>query len=855
MEDSRLRDVLENREENYVFPFYWQHGDHYERIPSQVDQIFRSGCRALCVEARPHPDFCKDGWWRDMDLILSECEKRGMKVWILDDKHFPTGFANGLVDEKYPHLKQWLLHERHVDVAGPMKDAALLLDASSEEKPLLGVFAQKRVVNYGQELEGEPIDITDHVKGSILYWDIPEGFWRVFFVYQSTEGRGWMGNYIDFLNPESAALQIEGVYEPHYEKYAKYFGNVIAGFFSDEPQFGNILTEPHLTYRGGYQHRIGQEGLALPFGKRVLELMDKELGCSALPYFGELWYESPHSPLTRLAYMNAITNLYRENFAKPVGEWCRARNVEYIGHIIEDMDCHARMGMGPGHYFRAIDSQDMGGVDIVLHQVMPGFTDLMHTSTTAGGAASPEFFHYVLGKLAASISHQVPRMKGRAMCEVFGAYGWGEGTVHMKWLIDFMLVRGVNHFVPHAFPGGKFPDPDCPPHFGLEGINPEFDGFAALMTYTSKMAHLLSGGVHQAQVALLYHAEQEWMSPWDGAMLMDKPAKRLYDAHLDYDIVSIDTLENAKVENGKLAIGEERFNVLVIAKSTHIPERLKTIVKTMRQDGLRVVFAGGLPDGFECETVPLDGLAELVREMSPEAVAIEGDYPQLRVYHVKRAENDIFMFFNESFAKRAKTVASLGAKGKYARYNWLDGKAFGSECVDGRVEIDLMPGQSEVIVFGGDMGLPEMPSLSHRRELKPIYRIETSRSGDLENYSFYQNTEELFDIVGRDRLEDFDGKAKYSFGFEIDDVAQCGKTHLDLGRVGEVAKVWINGSYAGMRIAPPYVFDVSEFVKDGMNDAVVEVANTMVRKLRDPLSYFLQLPPTGLLGPVSIVRG
>ena len=29
--------------------------------------------------------------WEDMDLILRECERRQMKVWLLDDKHFPTG--------------------------------------------------------------------------------------------------------------------------------------------------------------------------------------------------------------------------------------------------------------------------------------------------------------------------------------------------------------------------------------------------------------------------------------------------------------------------------------------------------------------------------------------------------------------------------------------------------------------------------------------------------------------------------------------------------------------------------------------------------------------------------------------
>ena len=63
----------------------------------------------------------------------------------------------------------------------------------------------------------------------------------------------------------------------------------------------------------------------------------------------------------------------------------------------------------------------------------------------------------------------------------------------MKWLADFLLVRGINYFVPHAF-SPTYPDPDSPPHFGAEGHDPQFDGFSFLMRYIDKTAHLLSGG-------------------------------------------------------------------------------------------------------------------------------------------------------------------------------------------------------------------------------------------------------------------------------------------------------------------------------------------------------------------------
>ena len=87
--DKRLRDVLEGREGNHLLPFLWMHDGHHDELPELVGQIYDSGARAFCVESRPHEGFCTQSWWDDMDVVLSEAEKRGMKVWILDDKHFP----------------------------------------------------------------------------------------------------------------------------------------------------------------------------------------------------------------------------------------------------------------------------------------------------------------------------------------------------------------------------------------------------------------------------------------------------------------------------------------------------------------------------------------------------------------------------------------------------------------------------------------------------------------------------------------------------------------------------------------------------------------------------------------------
>mgnify|MGYP000396982990 FL=1 len=116
----------------------------------------------------------------------------------------------------------------------------------------------------------------------------------------------------------------------------------------------------------------------------------------------------------------------------------------------------------------------MAGIDVVLQQIRPGLDDCKFHSVGGNLGYHGELYHYALAKLAASLAHMDSKKKGRALCEVFGAYGWAEGLKLMKWLLDHMLVNGINYFVPHAFSMKDFPDPDCPPHFYARGMNPQF---------------------------------------------------------------------------------------------------------------------------------------------------------------------------------------------------------------------------------------------------------------------------------------------------------------------------------------------------------------------------------------------
>ena len=865
--DQKLKEVLEGREGNHLLPFLWMHDGHHDELAGLVGQVYDSGARAFCVESRPHEHFCEQEWWDDMDVVLSEASRRGMKVWILDDKHFPTGYANGLVARKYPQRRKWQLVEEHVDVVGPAPQSAVLLsigadfedecskgcsavkEASDAEDVLVGVYAYRR----GEEeeiLDAQPVDLTDHVRGRYVYWDIPEGVWRVFALYKSRRGTS-QKDYIHLIDADSVHVLIEAVYEPHYEHYARYFGNTIAGFFSDEPSLGNART----TFGGDtpsmYDQRLGQPGLALPWSDELLERMNRELGRDARDSLAGLWYrQGDGMPEVRLAYMNAVTSLWREHFSLQLGEWCRAHGVEYIGHIIEDMNAHARLSCSGGHYFRSLDGQDMSGIDVVLHQIIPGMAHHVNASSAAGGRMDVEFFHYVLARLGASLSHIQPRMKNRAMCEVFGAYGWAEGVPMMKHLMDHMLVRGINYFVPHAF-SPKYPDPDCPPHFNGGGCNPQFSAFAKLMQYTNRVAHLLEDGVEKVSAAILYHAEAEWSGR--DYMLMQKPAKRLYDAQLNYDFLPVDALmDGAQVQDGQLCVGAMRYPMLIVPYASWLPAAFVERLDALERQGLRLVFIDGRPEGCACgEVVALGEIVEYVRDHGGADVQLKHPFPLLRFSHVTRDGCDVFMVVNESMTEAFAGELLLPVEGRGVQLKLIEGACFAVDAPDGRLPLSLDRGESTLLVFGGDAGerFSQEVHGSRAEPLQAEWTLSLKAAHGVACDAEPRKLTALYNVTGPEGDQGFSGWMRYEADFD----AEPGAVGLDLGVVGECVHAWLNGVDLGERIAAPYRYDVSGAIREGDNHILLEVTNSLVHQQPDPFSHFLQIPPSGLLGPVNLL--
>jgi hypothetical protein len=75
---------------------------------------------------------------------------------------------------------------------------------------------------------------------------------------------------------------------------------------------------------------------------------------------------------------------------------------------------------------------------------------------------------------------------------------------------------------------------------------------------------------------------------------------------------------------------------------------------------------------------------------------------------------------------------------------------------------------------------------------------------------------------------------------------------LDLGGVTASAEVRVNGRPAGIRLAPPWKFDLSTLAKPGDNRIEVLVYNTLANHYSTIPTRYVRPTPSGVLGPVHI---
>lgn len=191
------------------------------------------------------------------------------------------------------------------------------------------------------------------------------------------------------------------------------------------------------------------------------------------------------------------------------------------------------------------------------------------------------------------------------------------------------------------------------------------------------------------------------------------------------------------------------------------------------------------------------------------------------------------------------------------------------------VSMKLEPYESVFVVFREQAGKvsangPDVnyPPLTQLHDLKGpwVVNFDSSQGGPLQPVVF--QTLQDWSKSEDEKIKYFSGTAVYSCKFNLDKLPGEEKVIIDLGQVIAMAKVTINGKYAGGLWTSPYRLDLSRLVKKGVNELKIEVVNTWVNRLIGdskiheeqrttwcPVNHYKPdspLQPSGLFGPVTI---
>lgn len=882
---STISNLLKGNAQNHILPFFWQHGEEENVLREYMKVIHESNIGAVCVESRPHPDFCGEKWWKDMDVILDEAQKRDMKIWILDDSHFPTGYANGALEHAPEEVcRQGICYEGRT-IKGKGNSISLDITKFLKKKNtkhsfldiVTGIGKKTRVfsgdillsaVAVCMEHPGKEVDLLPHITNGKLHWNVPKGTWRI-GLCKLSRNCGTHRNYINMMNPDSCRILIDAVYEPHWEHYKEYFGNTIAGFFSDEPELGNGIM---------YSNEPLGADQDLPWSHTLEPALAERLGAewkNCMPYLWDSMLDPKKTAQVRFIYMDVVTQAVKSAFSEQIGDWCRLHGVEYIGHMVEDNNNHARTGGSLGHYFRGLAGQDMAGIDDIGGQVIPQGEDkpntFMHFTKRDG-----EFYHYILGKLGPSLAAIDSKKRGRTMCEIFGNYGWSEGLRLERFLADHFMVNGINYFVPHAFSPKKFPDPDCPPHFYAHGHNPQYKHFKSLMGYINRVCSLINGGSHVSPVAMLYHGEAEWTGE---AMLMQKPARKLLDAQINFDIIPTDVFRDKEYYHTDLSqefrVNTQIYRAFVIPYAQFVSATLVDAIQTLNSLNVPVIFLERFPDGCyddevnlapmlkRCKVISLDNFIDYLQEKGLTEILLKPEDNRIRYLHYEK-EIDLYYFINEGTKKYRGTIILPQTGPLYAYHAWdnileeVDHEEINESC---HVQLELEPYQSCILVFDdADKNLLRKPLqdiVKGGQEIafcnKWLRKICDSIS--YPHFSFQK------EIVLPDNLEkefpQFSGWVRYENQFELSSQKH---TVLMITDAYEGVEVFINGISAGIQVTPTYRFDITHLIQPGLNDVAIEVSTTLERErasaknksIQERLMMKKELAPIGITGQIRV---
>ena len=589
----------------------------------------------------------------------------------------------------------------------------------------------------------------------------------------------------DLLRPEAADAFIRHTHDVYGRALAEFIPGTVLGIFTDEPMItGRNGLPGGIAWTDGFLEELEEAG----FDTADLPALFMDGG--------------QRNAAVRRLYRRCVNARLNRVYYARLRAFCDKKGIALTGHPALSWD------MALEKHFT------WPGQDVVWRQIAPG---------DGSSLRSPDS---VLAQCAADAA--LSAGKRRVLCESFGCCSpretpWYFTFDDMKWYTDFLLVRGVNTLVPHAFFYSLREDrgSERPPDVGPN--SPWWPYYRLYADYVKRLCALNGACRRIADIAVLCAGDE----------MSAEAAAPLYRRQLPFRFLDVSLLESASADENGLHAGGPAVRCVLVPDPSLLTPGAAAVLDRFRALG------GVVSSSWEA-ALPFAPL----KDLSPAA-------PDLRLERLTDGKREYLLFTNEGEEEIRAAFTLPGARPLAVLDPWR-GTQRPLESRDGAVCLRLPRRESVVLAAGfAPEGTPAAllapEDLTDMENAAPLvlewtWRLPDGRGGT---------------VLSRDGLlpcwRELDGDLAHYSGTAVYEAAldlekPPARFVLDLGETRCQAALCVNGVPAGVRLWGPFRFDLTPCLKEGKNTLSLTVANTPSNRM-DHAAL-----PGGILGPVRYSR-
>ena len=684
------------------------------------------------------------------------------------------------------------------------------------------------------------IDVTDRVddKG-VLTWKAPKGNWKIYrFGYTLT------GKENHPASSEATGLEVSKIDKRAFTDFLEYYLNTY------QEATGGMMGERGLHYLLIDSYEAGWE----TWCARMPQEFEQRRGYSLMPWLpvltGEIIGSAEQSEEFLYDWRTTIGELIQECMYENAARIAREHGMETYFESHEN----GRLYLADGMSVKRQADIPMAAMWTIPKGVK---ADNSNPSMAESDIRESASVAHLYGKpLVATESLTANGMSG-------GAYSYYPGS--LKATADLEMSCGTNRFVIHE--SAHQPVDDKKPGLGLMVYGQWFNRHEtwaemakAWTDYLARSSYLLQQGRNVADV-LYYYGEDDVIT---SLFAHEHPA---IPPGYNFDYLNKEALLDLITYDGEHFVtpSGNQYSVLVVSeKCRHMSDAVRTKLAALQQQGATVIDEKTRP-----MEIPL-------LEIQPDVMT--ADMSNLRYVHRTTADSEIYWLNNR--AEEARTcdvsfrVSGLEPTLWHPETGEIEEVSYKMSDTETTVHLDMLPEDAFFVVFQGKT--PNKLKSVPKKQVIQLRQIDTPWTVHFDEQwggpaSIVFPRLISYTESSDDGIKYYSGTTVYENSFTVlEKELDNGDILLDLGEVGCMAQVTLNGKEVGTLWKAPYQIDISKSVRAGENRLEIKVANQWVNRIIGDLQpdcdkkytytpadfYKADSPllPAGLMGPVTIKK-